>query len=263
MVGSEIKNMLKHQPKTLAKTLDYIIRRSPGEHGLFWDPDGTMPWKEFYWTLQQDLSLRFVRESTICELALLGIELPFLLDGKLLRLRPEFDRPAYPPAPDLPKRLYFGLKPKNLVHTQNFGLKSTRRPFLALCSKQELAIRIAARIEPAPILVEILAREACESGLSFLAAGGDLYLAESVPAEFILFPKVRQDSAERLAAPVSKPKDQPSSLAAPGSFIVKPHHLQAPDAGKSPGKAVKTDGKGAWKKERRKERRKERHKRDI
>ncbi|HYA42587.1 MAG TPA: hypothetical protein VEF34_14875 [Syntrophobacteraceae bacterium] len=251
--------MLKHQPKTLAKTLDFILRRSPGEHGLFWNPDATMPWKEFYSALQQDPSLRFVRQSTIRELALLGIELPFFFDGNLLRLRPEFTPTFYQPASDLPERLYFGLKPKNLVHTQNTGLKSRSRPFVALCAERALALQIAARIEPAPILLEILAGQACESGLSFLDAGGDLYLAESVPVEFIVFPKVRQDLAERLAPTHAKPKNLPSAPTPAGSFILKPHHLQPAGAGEPPGKTVKTDGKGRWKKDRRKER----HKRDI
>ncbi len=252
--------MLKHQHKTLAKTLDYITRRSPGEHGLFWDPDGTMPWKEVYWALQEDLCLRFVRESTIRELSLLGMELPFALDGNLLRLRPEFDMPVYPPVSDVPKRLYFGLKPKNLVHTQNNGLRTTRRRFVALCAERELALRIARRNEQAPILIEILAREACESGLSLLVAGPHLYLIESVPVEFILFPKVRQDVADRLAAPARKPEPGPSPFSTPGSFIVQPHHLEASlGAGKSSAKGVKRDLKEGWKKEGRKER----HKRDI
>ena len=251
--------MLKHQPKTLAKTLDYILRRSPGEHGLFWDPDGTMPWKEFYHALQQDQSLRFVRQSTIRELALLGIELSFLVDGNLLRLRPEFGPPVYELAADPPKKLYYGLRPKNLVHVQNTGLRSTSRRFVALCAERPLALQIDTRVEKAPILLEILAGEACENGLSFFAAGGDLYLAESVPVEFILFPKVRQDLAERLAAPPGKPKTQPSLPTAAGSFIVKPSHLQAQSAGEPPGKAVKTNGRGRWKKDKRKER----HKRDI
>jgi len=251
--------MLKHQPKTLAKTLDYIGRRSPGEHGLFWDPEGTMPWKEFYWVLQEDASLRFVRESTLRELILLGIDLPFVLDGNLLRLRPEIGLPDYPVVSDVPKRLYFGLRPKNMVHTQNNGLKSTRRRFVALCADRELALRIAKRIEPAPILVEVLAREACESGLSFRAAGLHLYLVEYVPAEFIVFPKVRQELTERLAAPVRKPEPKAFPFTPPGSFIVQPHHLEAAGAGKSPAKGVKKDATGDWKKGRRKER----HKRDI
>ncbi len=183
-----------------------------------------MPWKEFYWALQQDVSLRFVRESTIRELTLLGMELPFALDGNLLRLRPEFGPPVYPVASEVPARLYFGLKPKNLVHTQNIGLKSARRRFVTLCAERELALRIAVRTEEDPILIEILARGAHESGLSFLVAGQDFYLVESVPVEFILFPKLRQDPADRLAASLKK-KVQPSPAIAPGSFIVQSHHL--------------------------------------
>ena len=252
--------MLKHQPRTLAKTLDYIARRSPGEYGLFWDPEGAMPWKEFYWALQEDVSLRFVRQSTIQELTLLGIELSFALDGNLLRLRPEFALPAYPPASDVPMRLYFGLKPKNMAYAQKIGLKNARRSFVPVCSERELALRIARRDEKAPIPVEILAREAYESGLSFFTAGLHLYLVESIPAEFILFPKVRQDLAERLTqTPARKPEAQPCPPAVPGSFIVQTHHLGALGAGKPMKRAAKKDAKAGWKKEGRKER----HKRDM
>ncbi|MGA3114894.1 MAG: hypothetical protein ABSF90_10745 [Syntrophobacteraceae bacterium] len=252
--------MLKHQPKTLAKTLGYIITHSPGEYGLFWDPDGTMPWKEFYWALQQDFSLRFVRQSTIQELTLLGIELPFALDGNLLRLRPDFAPPVYPVASDLPKRLYFGLKPKTLVYTQETGLISSRRRFVPVCGERELALRIARREEETPILIEILAREAYQSGLSFLTAGLHLYLVESVPREFILFPQIRQDLAERLTqTSARKPEVQPPHPVAPGSFIVQTHHLEALGAGKSAKKGAKKDAKEGWKKQGRKER----HKREI
>ena len=251
--------MLKHQPKTLAKTIDYISWRSPGEYGLFWDPEGTMPWKEFYWALQEDSSLRFVRQSTIQELTLLGMELPFALDGTLLRLRPEFVLPAYRPASDVPARLYFGMKPKNLAYTQKIGLRSSRRRFVPICSERELALRIARRDGKAPLAIEILAREACQTGISFLAAGPHLYLVESIPAQFILFPKVRQDLAERLAAPARKPEVLPSPHTAPGSFIVQTRHLEAPGAVKPTKKGAKKDPKGGWKKEGRKER----HKRDM
>jgi putative RNA 2'-phosphotransferase len=251
--------MLKHQHKTLAKTLDYIARHSPGEYGLFWDPEGTMPWKEFYWALQQDSALRFVRQATIKELTLLGIELPFVLDGTLLRLRPEFATPAYRPASDVPGRLYFCLKPKSMVHTQQLGLKSTRRRFVPICGERELALRIALRDEKTPIPIEILAREACQSGLSFLAAGPHLYLVESVPAQFLLFPKVRQDLTERPAASVRKPEARPSPYTAPGSFIVQTRHLETPSTAKPSKKVQKNDPKGGWKKEGRKER----HKREI
>ena len=245
--------MLKHQPKTLAKTLDYIARRSPGEYGLFWDPDGTMPWKELYWVLQEDPSLRFVREATIRELGLLGIELPFVLDESRLRLVAAATGSGYPQASEVPERLYFGLRPKNMVYTQKNGLRSAARPYVPLCGDRELALRIAKRREEAPILVEILAREASGNGVSFLVAGPHLYLAESVPVAFIVFPRVRHDFAEKLAERIPKPVQTPSPAAAPGSFTVQPHHVQTPQ---SAGKGSRKDAGAGWKKDSRKDRRK-------
>lgn len=249
--------MLKHQPKTLAKTLDYIARRSPGEYGLFWDADGAMPWKEFYWVLQEDPSLRFVRESTIRELGLLGIDLPFALDGSRLRLVAEGSRPEYPAASEVPERLYFGLRPKKLDHTQNNGLRGAGRRSVALCADRELALRMAKRREDAPILIEILGGEASRNGVPFFVAGPHLYLTESVPVEFIVFPKIRRDLTEKLTEHIAKRREKPSPPSAPGSFTVQLHHVQASQlAAKGSKKDSRSPG---WKKDSRKER----HKRDL
>ncbi len=247
--------MLKHQHKTLAKTLDYIARRSPGEYGLFWDRGGVMPWKEFYWVLQEDPSLRFVRESTIRELILLGIDLPFMLDGNLLRLLPSVSLPEYPPSAHPPERLFYGVRPKMLVNVQNIGLRGSSRPFLPLSADRDLAIRMAKRREQEPIIVEILAKEATAGGVSFLVGGSSLFLAESVPVQFILFPKIRHDLAARLTERVMKPKAKPSPPATPGSFTLSPHHVEPHGSGKSAAKAER-GSKSGWKKASRKERRK-------
>jgi hypothetical protein len=160
----------------------------------------------------------------------------------------------------VPERLYFGLRPKNLVLTQKNGLITSSRRFIAVCAHRDLALRIAKRREQSPILIEILAREASGKGLRFLVAGPDLYLVESVPVEFILFPKLRQDVAERLAAGARKPGDKPSPTPAPGTFIVEPHHFEAQYRAKIPkGNVKKSDSAKGWKKERRTER----HKRDM
>lgn len=242
--------MLKSQPKTLAKTLAYIGIRAPAEFGLFWDPDGTMPWKEFYWALQEEPSLRFVRESNIRELTLLGVELPFRLDGRLLRLAPGVFPPEYPPAGNVPERLYFAARPKNLVSIQNFGLRPVPRPFLPLCADREPALRIGRRREPEPVVLEVLARKALGAGISFLVAGDGLYLAEAVPAEFLLIPKIREDAAEGPSSGPEKKQKQKAVPPSPGSFVVQPHHIE--NTTKRPAKGKK-DG---WKDKSRKERRK-------
>jgi putative RNA 2'-phosphotransferase len=251
-------NMLKHKPQTLAKTLDFIGRHSPAEFGLFWDPDGTMPWKEFYWALQEDSTLRFVRESTIRELTLVGVELPFVLDANLLRLRPEAGWHDYPVATEVPGRLYFGLKPKHLALAKEEGLRAARRRFLPLCEEKELAVRIAKRTEPSPIVVEILAEEALRSGLRFFPAGPHLYLVESVAAQFINFPTLRRETAEKLTPPVKKSKPAPPPGFA-GSFIVEAHHLGIGGSSKAAPKGSNRGTKGGWKRSGRTER----HKRDV
>ncbi|MFZ2448307.1 MAG: hypothetical protein WAW37_18260 [Syntrophobacteraceae bacterium] len=248
--------MLKRQHKTLARTLAFIAYHSPGEFGLFWDPDGTMPWKEFYWALQEDPGLRFVREPTLRELSLLGIELPFSLDGNRLRLAPGTAAPVYPPAENVPQRLYFAGRTKSLVSIQELGLKPAARAFSPVFSSREAALRFAKRREPEPIVIEITAQRALESGILFFVAGEELFLVRAVPVEFLTIPRIREDSREKLAEKRQKPPPKPAPPT-PGTFVVQPHHVQS--VGISGEKAVKRGAKNekeGWKKASRKERRK-------
>jgi putative RNA 2'-phosphotransferase len=245
--------MIKHQHKTLARTLAYIACHAPDEFGLFWDPDGSMPWKEFYWALQEDPSLRFVREATVRELALLGIELPFILDGNRLRLTLGTPVPVYLPADKLPERYIYFIRPKNMAHIQEFGLRSISRPYITVCTEQDMSLRLAKRREPNPIKIEILGRQAQDGGIPFLKAGEKLLLVEAIPREFLILPKIREDTVpEKKKAVSSKPSPAPA-----GSFIVQPHHVQSV-AGQKPNKGGRKDKKG-WKTDSRKDR----NKRDV
>ncbi len=247
--------MQKNQHKTLARTLSFIGYSSPGEYGLYWDANGTMPWKEFYWALQEDTELRFVREATLRELSLLGIYLPFSIDGNLIRIGSGVALPRYEAAEKVPERLYFGIKPKNLVRAQEFGLQPAGRPFIPVCATRDLALRIARRREPEPVLIEISARHALESGTIFLTAGPELYLVESVSRDFLIIPRIRENLAEKLAARRLKPAPKPVSPT-PGTFIVQPHHVQSTSVAADDSMQHGKKGKAGWKKESRKVRRK-------
>lgn len=246
--------MLKHQPKTLARTLAYIGLYSPGEFGLYWDSDGSMPWKEFYWALQQDDSLRFVRESNLRELALLGVDLPFTLDGNRLRLCSSTAGPVYPSIDKIPERLYYAVKSNKLVYIQKFGLRAISRAYIPVCAEREMALRITKRRESDPVLIEILAKKALDAGVCFFDAGAKLFLVDAVAPEFLILPKIREEQAAGSAE--KKPKPAPKAVpGSPGSFVVQVQHVQGV-AGQKPNIDKGKKRKGGWKTDARKERNK-------
>lgn len=253
----------RYLPKTLAKTLAYITCHAPGEHGLFWEADGTMPWKELYWVLQEDPSLRFVRESNIRELTYLGIELPFELDGNLLRLRDGVAAPVYPVA-EPPERLFYACRRKQYLVVSRQGLSNpANRSYTGLAANEDLALRLGHRRDPEPILIEVRAKKAFEEGILFREAGPALYLAESVPPDCLLLPLIREDELEKFALQSKKEKKpaKPRTPPTPGSFFMDLQQMreQNPDKGAKSRDSRKKGQKGPdWKREARKERRNKR-----
>jgi len=249
--------MARYLPKTLAKTISYIAYHAPAEYGLFWDPNGTMPWKEFYWALQEDPNLRFVRQSHVQELNYLQIALPFTIEDNLLRLQSQFPVPPYPVAEDVPNRLFYACSRRHFSFASKHGLFSTGRPFLAACADKDLALRTGSRRNPQPFLVEIFAGPAKNDGIVFRSAGSELYLFESIPTEYLQFPPVREEESLRLAGK-KKQKLLPKTPRdpSPGSFVVSIDHFQqtlGEKVGRAGTQTSKRDKKGPeWKREARK-----------
>ncbi|ROQ89786.1 RNA 2'-phosphotransferase family protein [Desulfosoma caldarium] len=256
--------------KTLAKILTTMACASPHEYGLFWDDDGTMPWKEFYWALLEDPRLRFVRESTLKELTLLGYTLPFVLDGSRLR-RIADASPARPyPCVDPPDRLYTGIRPRHLAAVRAEGLRALHRSYVPLWANQGTAERMARRRVARPLVLEIRAREAHEAGGVFYQAGEDFFLARAVDAAHVVFPMIALEETKG-KEPEAQPPRRPAPFASKqevradfGSFRLEAHHLQGlfSDRGLQGPRTKASSGKkgskkdGSWKKAARKERRK-------
>lgn len=218
---------MKYIQRTLAKTISYIGYHSPGDYGLFWDDNGTMPWKEFHWALQREPDLGFVRASTLHELQQLGCSLPFVLDGRLLRLR---DGVTHTPYPLLipPSRLYYGCLRKNLQHAREFGLVSHQRRYVALASQQTLAVSIARRRDPQPVVIEIQAAKAQHDGIAFRLAGEYLYLVEALPPQYLVFPLISTKTRGQVGKGDQKDRrsQAPTSVASGGSFQISVEHLR-------------------------------------
>ena len=257
-----------YNPKTIAKTLSYILCHSPGEHGLFWDADGSMPWKELYWVLQEDPSLRFIRESHIREIEYLGIEFPIHLDGKRCRLKEGFVLPPYAEAENLPRRLFYGCSRRRFSQVKEDGLRPTSRTMLPLLADREMALRIARRRDPDGIVIEVQTDQAALEGTRFLAAGGPLFLVQEISPACLIMPLVREEDSTKSG---ERRKDKPIRKASgpgvgtPGSFFVTEAHFQEGSA-VSQGRgdpAAKPGQRGKRGPDWKRESRKERGKRDV
>ncbi|MDY6910141.1 MAG: hypothetical protein SWC40_09410 [Thermodesulfobacteriota bacterium] len=252
--------------KTLAKTLGAIGCHMPDAFGLFWDEDGTMPWKEFLQALHEDPGLRFVRDAHLQEIDFLGIEMPFRLVDRVLRLKEAEPVPRYRPAVP-PRRLYFAIRRKQYRHAAANGLLASGRPFMPLAVDKDLALRIARRRDPDPVAIDILAAEAHESGIVFLKSGEHLFLAAHLPVRFLVFPKMSLEFLEREPAKLRVPKEMRaqralSEEALAGSFFVTADRLaessgqNEPPVSGTPRKSKKGARSGGWKREARELRRK-------
>lgn len=250
-------------PKTLAKILGYVACHAPSEYGLFWDPDGTMPWKELYWALQEDPKLRFVREATLKELELVGMELPFSLRDGLLRINDPSDLPLLETCTP-PKTLYHWARRKQVRALMRNGLvPGGNRSCLPLFADRDMAHRVARRRDPQPVLVTVTGLAAHEAGIAFLDAGEGMFLCSQVPVDFLVFQELSQEDLDEAAAGRKKEKKSPKKSPkppTPGSFYPDPSHLaHIADEDESPAhsKKQKKRGKGPdWKRQSRKERRK-------
>lgn len=254
----------RYNPKTLAKTIAYITAQAPGEFGLFWDPDGTMPWKELYWALQEDSALRFVRESVIRELIHLGLELPFTVEGSRLRWRSGRPLPPCPQADQVPDRLYAACRRKQYAYVLEHGLTPSSRSLLPLAATRELALRLGHRRDPQALLLEVRASSLKAEGEVVHWAGADLYLVPAVPVRYLIFPLLRaaQQAALTPRKQVETKPSRPVLPAAPGSFFVDAQHLDG-HPGQKPGRGQAGKQKGGGRNDWKRGSKKERHKRSI
>jgi len=257
LAWKEQPKVSRYQPKTLAKTIHYIAYHAPGEFGLFWDPDGTMPWKELYWALQEDPSLRFVRESHMRELDYLGLDLPFRLEDNLLRLKENVPPPVYPPA-EPPPRLFHGCPRKRYTAVSRNGLRpSGNRAFVPLTEDEDRALSLAQRRDPDPLLIRVTARDAVLREVVFREADHGLYLVEAVSPDLLVLPPMDREELDKLKPPKKKDKGDNAKAkppSPPGSFMIDAGIFQEEPPRKK-GKVGKKGKKGpVWKQEARKER---------
>jgi putative RNA 2'-phosphotransferase len=208
------------KPQQLAKILRTITVVNPAEYGLFWDKDGSMPWKEFLWALQRQEELRFVRESHIKEIELSGLDLPFFLEEGRLRLKTA--PPTYP-AVTPPERLFIAIPLRGVPFVQKKGiLVPSNRSYIALWSDPQESIEMMKPSSDEKPVVLTVNTESL-AGHSFYKAGERLFLTDSpLPPDCLVIPPVSEKELEALREIKKEKAQREKAKGMTGTFHIQP-----------------------------------------
>jgi putative RNA 2'-phosphotransferase len=208
----------KHVRKvdTLSRLMHYILGNRPDEFGLVPDQEGFILIKELIKVIHEEPAMAYVRQSHVMEAILHDRgDLFEVAERKIRSTKRSFvSLAARDPLADPPKLLFKGVKRKAYPYVLTHGLLPGAEDHVVMTSDRDLAVRIANRQDQRPVILEIQAQAASNTGTAFFAFGDSLYVADRVPARFINGPPLPADLPE---------KRDPSKTRqefAPGSFIL-------------------------------------------
>ena len=213
--------MARHTLKELGKIIEYVLLHRPDEVGLFVDDDGSLPIKELMWALHEEAGWRYVRPGHLKELAYSGLRLPFMVEETHLRPKGAYRQTTLPAVP--PRLLYFAAKRKAYPAILKQGLKPGSRPYVPLAATKEMAFRIGRRRDPKPILVNVHAARAHDSGHPFFHSGELIYLVKTLPPPFLSGPPLREvPQPRKLSRPPPAQIRKSEIPEMVGSFLLDP-----------------------------------------
>ena len=176
----------RHQVVALSKLIAYIVQHRPDEFGLALDEEGFVSLKELQQAITEEEGWSYVRRSHIIEAIYAGGRERYELTDDRIRDALFNPMPYEPISP--PQILYQGARRRAYPHLLQRGLAPLGRTYCILATSPELALRMGRRRDPNPIIVEVQAQRACESGIIFYRANPLIFLANHIPPSYIMGP---------------------------------------------------------------------------
>jgi putative RNA 2'-phosphotransferase len=211
MAGKNIRKV-----DTLSRLMHYVLGTGPDEFGLVPDQEGFIPIKDLLKVIHEEPHMGYVRESHLMEVILHDRDKIFEVAERKIRSRkrsfPSLNTQEVFPNP--PKLLFKGVKRKTYPAVLTNGLLPGARDHVVMTTDRDLAIRIAHRLDQHPVILEIRAQAASDSGTPFFPFGDSLYVADQVPVRFINGPPLPTHPSEE-REPVKR-----NAEPTPGSFIL-------------------------------------------
>ena len=216
--------MHKRELLKFAKVLNYILGVRPDEFGLVPDSEGYVSVKTLLQAFKEEPGWTHIGRGHLTEVMHSEDGPEFEMEEDRIRsLEPEID--FYPEhAEAVPDRLYHGVRQKAHIAVRTHGLKPSTGPWVVLWTDPEMALRVAKRKGPNPVLLEVKSADAARKGIRFMRLMETVVLADDIPAEYLIGPPLPPEEERKSVKPPPKPKEEETEPT-PGSFILDPEMI--------------------------------------
>lgn len=173
---------------SLSRTVSHALRHEPGAYGLTLDAQGWVDIADLLRALQErNAQWAALSEADLSEMVRSSAKIRHEIEGDRIRAlyghstpEPLAREPNHPPS-----FLFHGTSPVAAEEIRVQGLKPMSRQKVHLSVDEETALQVGRRKSPSPVILRIAAEQASQNGVQFFQGNDSVWLADSVPAEFV------------------------------------------------------------------------------
>jgi putative RNA 2'-phosphotransferase len=168
----------------LGRFVSGALRHFPDDLGLEMDLQGWVDLDKFCAIMKQRYT--WTSEDRLIGLVESDVKNRYEIDGRYIRARyghsvdVDLDYPIFED-----KFLYYGVSQEEVEMLLEQGISPLRQTYVHLSTSRQRAIEAASVHTDNPVVLQVNAIEASETGVVFICANDDITLTEYVPAEFI------------------------------------------------------------------------------
>ena len=174
----------------LSKLLGVLLRHRAAEHGLALDPEGFVPLDDVLAAIARQRGWAWVRAEHVAEVIARQEKRRYeIVDGDIRAIYGHsVDTAISYPAVAPPDRLLHGTARRFVETILREGLRPMSRQYVHLTDDPALARLTGRRRDSNPAILRIEAARAHTAGVVFFQADNGVFLAKTVPPEFIAAP---------------------------------------------------------------------------
>ena len=178
---------MKHKQKQLSKTIAHALRHQPYLYELELDEEGWVNVDALLAGLQQRRRWHDITANDLQAVLDLPVKKRYeMANGRIRALYGHSTTSKIRKTPALPPAILFhGTAPETAVIILQEGLKPMSRQYVHLSVDIETAVQVGRRKATNPTILQIHAQQASQQGISFYQGHDLVWLADTIPAQFI------------------------------------------------------------------------------